>query len=154
MLEFAALEVLLQPAPAKQTYRDKLARNSIRPFAVWIELRGAQFGVRTPSGNERMPAMSLTSFAVAGAVTTEVAKVDATGNTFHPDVIALRLHGNGQSSLEALTRIAPSDPRPQCEPLSPAMLLRRYKQLRAHVANEHPDVVSRLVRQPLSDDHL
>ena len=122
----------------------------VRPLCIWIEANGRQHGFRPPSGDERLAAMQLQDYA--SLCSTEKAKVDLTGNTFHPQAICARLEGDGKTSLAHILT-GPPDLYTAPDFLNPEALLEAYSRLRAVVC-EDLDLAPHCVRAPFSSDFL
>ena len=121
--------------------------DAVRPFALWIEKFGRANGVRAPSGKERLRALTLADLDQEGSM-SEKELTDLTGNTFHPNLIAARLHGDGQLSLHAiLTGLVQPDPPAY---YSPAALAQKYDDLRQTVCADER-LVAHAVIKPFPD---
>jgi hypothetical protein len=155
--ELQALKVLLAPhAHFTHSEADRTRRSdweqSIRPFALWVELCGRANGVRTPSGNERIQAMSLACYLKALPCLNERDKVNLTGNAFHPDEIAMRLQGNCHITLASIIRGEHAAPKPS-KRMSPHELLEFFNIIRAEVVAD-PELVSHAVMTPFRREFM
>ena len=123
----------------------------VRPFALWIEHHGRSVGLRTPSGKERLKAMSLNIYDQANSL-TESELLDLTGNTFHPNVIAARLHADGVSSL---ANVLLSPPHTILNPkfLNPANLWNKFDDIRQDVCLD-PTLTPFTVDKPFHESYL